>query len=162
MSDLERCYAAALRILGYRFNSTSELRKKLRAKKYEPDVITEVLERLRAERWLDDERYAAAYVRTRQNRKIGSRRIARELNAAGVDQETARLAIRENSDKDREREDLVALCRKRHKLIIRRKGEEYARSFEGRNKLAAYLLNQGYDGALVREVIEEALRAHDS
>jgi regulatory protein len=161
MTDLERCYAAALRILSYRFNSTAELRQKLRAKKYEENVVAEVLQRLRDERWLDDERYAAAYVRTRQNKKVGSRRIARELNAAGVDDETARMAIRENADKDRERDDLLALCRKRHLLMVRRKGEEYASSFEGRNKLAGYLLNQGYDGALVREAIDEVLRAHD-
>jgi regulatory protein len=162
MTDLERCYAAALRILSYRFNSTAELRRKLRSKKYEDAVIDEVLARLRNERWLDDERYAAAFVRTRQNRKIGSRRIARELNAAGVDDETSRLAIRENADKDREREDILALCRKRHTLLVRRKGEEYARSFEGRNKLAVYLLNQGYDGALVRDAIDEVLRANHS
>ena len=160
MTDLERCYAAALRILGYRFNSAAELRKKLRAKKFDNDVIDEALIRLRDEKWLDDERFAASFVRRRQSKRIGSRRIARELNAAGVDDETARLAIGQNADPEREREDLAALARKRHALLVGRKGEEYASSREGRNKLAMYLLNQGYDGALVRETIDEVLRAH--
>ncbi len=37
MSDPERAYASALRILSYRFNSEAELRRKLRAKKFEAD-----------------------------------------------------------------------------------------------------------------------------
>lgn len=159
MTDLERCHAAALRILSYRFNSAAELRKKLRAKKFDDTVIDEALVKLRDEKRLDDERFAASFVRKRQNKRIGSRRIARELNAAGVDDETARLAIGQNADPEREREDLLALARKRHTLLVRRKGKEYPSSREGRNKLAMYLLNQGYDGALVRDVISEILSA---
>ena len=100
MTDAERCYAAAIRILGHRFNSVAELRVKLRAKKFEREVIDETINRLRTEKWLDDERFAGAYVRTRQNRKIGPRRIARELAAAGVDQETARNVIAEHADEN--------------------------------------------------------------
>ncbi len=159
MSDLERCYSAAMRILSYRFNSVAELRTKLRAKKFEDADIDAVLARLREEKWLDDERFAAAFVRTRQQKRIGRRRIERELSAVGVDDDTARAAIREHADPEREREDLLALCRKRRMLLVRRKGEEYAASAEGRNKLITYLLNQGYDAALVRDVITEVLRA---
>ena len=155
MTDAERCYAAAMRILGHRFNSVAELRLKLRAKKFERDIIDETLERLRREKWLDDERFAGAFVRTRQNKRIGSRRIERELAAAGVDRETAKVAIAENADEERELSDLTALCEKRRRLLIRRHGEQYLETAEGRKKLAAYLLNHGYDAALVQRVIKE-------
>jgi regulatory protein len=155
MSDLDRCYAAAMRILGHRFNSVAELRLKLRRKKFENDVIDETLTRLRAEKWLDDERFAGAFVRTRQNKRVGSRRIARELAAAGVDRETAKTALAENADEEREFGDLTALCEKRRRLLIRRHGPEYLETAEGRKKLAAYLLNHGYDAALVQRVIKE-------
>jgi regulatory protein len=155
MTDLERCYLAALRILHHRFNSTAELRRKLKSKKFETEVIDEAVTRLRNEKWLDDSRFASAFVRTRQNKKIGSRRIARELTAAGVNDETARLAIRENADPEREREDLLALVAKRCRMLARRHGDEYVVSPEGRNKLAAYLLKQGYDAALVSDALKQ-------
>jgi regulatory protein len=155
MIDTDRCYAAALRILGHRFNSVAELKQKLRAKKFEREIIDQTISRLREEKWLDDERFADAYVRTRQQRKIGPRRIARELSAAGVDRETARDAIAQYADEERELADLKALYEKRSRLLIRRHGPQYLKTPEGRKKLAAYLLNQGYDAALVERVIKE-------
>ena len=151
--ELERCYHAALRILNYRFNSAAELRRKLRSKKFDDETIAQTLSRLTEEKWLDDERFAGALIRARQNRKVGPRRIARELQAAGVDRDSAQRAMQENADPERMRDDLKALFEKRLRIMVRRHGEEYAASPEGRKKLAAYLLNQGYDAALVMEVI---------
>ena len=153
--ELERCYLAAMRILNYRFNSTAELRRKLRSKKFGDDVIDQTLKRLAEEKWLDDERFAGALVRSRQNKRVGPRRIARELHAAGVDREAADRAMQENTDPERVEEDLRSLLAKRRRIMIRRHGEEYAASPEGRKKLAAYLLNQGYDAALVTRVLKE-------
>ena len=155
MSDADRCYAAAIRILGHRFNSVAELRLKLRAKKFEREIIDETINRLSSEKWLDDERFAGAFVRTRQNKKIGPRRISRELAAAGVDRETARNVIAEHADEERELSDLTALCEKRKRLLIRRHGLQYLETAEGRKKLAGYLLNHGYDAALIQRVIKE-------
>ncbi len=95
------------------------------------------------------------FVRTRKNKKIGPRRIARELAAAGVDRETARDVIAANADEERELSDLTALCAKRSRMLVRRHGPEYLETAEGRKKLAAYLLNHGYDAALVQRVIKE-------
>jgi regulatory protein len=153
--ELERCYLAALRILNYRFNSAAELRRKLRSKKFDDATIAETLARLTQEKWLDDARFAGALVRSRQNRKLGPRRIARELHAAGVDREAARQAMQENADPEREREDLKALYEKKLRMMVRRHGQEYAASPEGRKKLAVYLLNQGYDAALVQSILKE-------
>lgn len=160
MTDLERCYLAATRILAYRFNSTAELRRKLRAKRFEPDVIDATLARLAEEKWLDDERFAGAFVRTRSNKHVGKLRILRELNAAGVNGEAARAAVRENVDPEREQEQLKALCLKRMRTLARRHGEEWLGTDEARNKLTVWLLNQGYDAALVQSVIRETRLVH--
>ena len=100
MSD---CYAAALRILGYRFNSEAELRRKLIAKRFDDETIDATIVRLRDEKWLDDERFAGAYVRTRTQKGIGRLRIRRELMAAGVDDDAAERALRENAGGEEER-----------------------------------------------------------
>ena len=156
MTEIERCYLAELRFLNYGFNSTAELRRKLRSKKFEAAVIEETLTRLESEKWLDDGRFAAAFVRTKQAKRIGPRRIARELSAAGIDPERAKIAIGANADPEREKADLLALLEKKRRLLIRRRGEDFANSAEGRNKLAAYLLNQGYDATLVFEIVGES------
>ena len=139
------CYQAALRILNYRFNSEAELRRKLSAKDYDDDEIETVIARLRNEKWLDDERFAASFVRTRARRRIGAKRIILELRAAGVDDETAARAVKENVDGEEEREKLRALVDRRAALLA---------TPEGRKKLFSYLLRQGYDSALISSEIK--------
>jgi len=126
------CYVAALRILGYRFNSEAELRRKLAAKRYDEETIAATLVRLREEKWLDDDRFAGLYVRTRVQKGIGRLRIRRELTAAGVSDEAAELAIRENASGEEER--LQAAYEK----LVRRLGDQ-------REKIMTRLLRQGYE-----------------
>ena len=158
MSD-DRCYHSALRILSHRFNSELELRRKL-GRKFEKADVDAAVERLRQEHWIDDERFAAAFARARANRRVGGRRIVRELKAAGVSGEAATQAVAENLDADREREAVRALCDKKARALTRRYGEGYTGTEEGRNKLAVYLLNQGYDAALVYEALKEIRVVH--
>ncbi|GAC1437780.1 MAG: regulatory protein RecX [Thermoanaerobaculia bacterium] len=158
---MDDCYIAALRILKFRFNSEGELRRKLRAKRFDRAAIEETVTRLRDEKWLDDERFAGAFVRTRMLKKLGPRRIERELQAAGIDRETAGRVVREHNSEEREREDLQSVYDKRRRMMTRRHGDAYPDTPEGRNKMAAYLLKQGYDAALVRSVVKETPVADD-
>jgi regulatory protein len=155
MGDRDRCYAAAIRILNYRWNSTAELRRKLRAKGFDSETIESTLGRLAAEKWLDDQRFAGAYVRGR-HKKRGRVRLRHELIRAGIASEVINQAVDENVDREVERAQAAALAEKRLPTLIRRYGPAVAR-----NKLTAYLLNQGYDAALVRAVIKETKVAQD-
>jgi regulatory protein len=148
------CYTSALRILRYRFNSETELRRKLRAKKFEKDDIDATIVRLHREKWLDDERFAAAFVRTRANKRVGRLRIRRELQAAGVNEDDASRAIAENVDQEREGEALRELCGRRLRVLARRERT----SEELHAKLASWLIAQGYDSALVWQVVRDAVR----
>ena len=142
------CYTAALRILQYRFNSEAELRRKLAAKKYDGQDIAAAVARLRDEKWLDDARFADAFVRTRLRKRIGRLRIRRELIAAGVDDDVAAAALRRNEDEGGEREAALAVARKRAARLDLATPED-------RNKLKAYLLKQGYDLSLIHDVVRE-------
>jgi len=147
------CYTAALRILSFRFNSTGELRRKLRAKKFAEDEISATLERLTAEKWLDDERFAGAYARTRTQKRVGRLRILRELSEAGVGNEAARHAVAESTEEDREREAAREAAAKKLRVLMRRPGENV------RQKLAAYLMRQGFDMSLAIEIAKELTAA---
>jgi len=155
VDDLDRCYLSALRILKYRFNSAGELRRKLRAKGFERDVIDATVMRLASEKWLDDERFAAAYVRTRSQKRKGRLRIRRELIGAGVSDDIIQRAVSENVDVEDEHARALALAQKRLANLSRRYAPEVVR-----NKLTVYLLNQGYDAALVRGILKEIKVAH--
>jgi len=133
MKLMADCYVAALRILGYRFNSEAELRRKLFAKRFDEETIAATLTRLRDEKWLDDERFAAAYVRTRVLKGIGRLRIRRELMGLGVDEDVVERAVRENAAEG-EDERLRAAYEK----LARRLGGD-------RDKIAARLLRQGFE-----------------
>jgi len=134
--DLTPCYAAALRILGYRFNSEAELRRKLEAKRFDEAAIAATLERLRQEKWLDDERFAGAYVRTRVRKGIGRLRIRGELRNAGVSEEAAEAALRENGEGEEER--------------LRAAYEKLARRIDDPRKIAARLQRLGFELSAIR------------
>lgn len=148
--DIERCYTAGLRILNYRFNSEAELRAKLDRKEFPHDVIDAAIERLRREKWLDDGRFAAAFVRTRLRKGIGRLRIKRELQAAGVDSATIAQAL-DIPDHD-DRAAAIVSARKRLAVLRRRDDDDAIRQ-----KLVAYLFRQGYDSSLAIDVVREAL-----
>ena len=156
--DLERCHTVALRILGYRWNSEHELRRKLASKRFEDDVIDTTIARLRDEKWLDDDRFAEAFVRNSAMKRHGRGRVRGALRAAGVDAESADRAIREHLDPEKEREGLEAACAKRIRVLTRKHGPQFLDSDEGRNKLTVWLLNQGYDAALVHAAVQRLMK----
>jgi regulatory protein len=94
MSDVPDAYVTGLRLLARRELSTPQLRSRLAARGCPPDEVDAALERLRAEGALDDRRMARAAASTAARvRHRGRLRILRELEAAGVDRETAREAV---------------------------------------------------------------------
>ncbi|HQU14687.1 MAG: hypothetical protein B7Z66_04365 [Chromatiales bacterium 21-64-14] len=74
----------ALDLLARREHSTSELRRKLRARGVEDTDAEEALQRLSHERLQSDARYAEVYAESRATRGYGPVRIAAELRERGV------------------------------------------------------------------------------
>jgi regulatory protein len=152
LSDLERCYAAAMRILNHRFNSEAELQRKLALKEFDGGTIDATIGKLRREKWLDDERFAASFVRARTRKGLGKLRVQRELAAAGVDRETIARALDTSVPDHDERAAALSAARKRLAILNRRRDDPRIRE-----KLVAYLFRQGYDSSLALGVVREAL-----
>ena len=78
--DYKEAYAMALRLLNVRFLSEGELRKKLKAKEAGPDVCDAVLDKLKSERFIDDERLATEVFRLyARKQQYGRRYIVNRL-----------------------------------------------------------------------------------
>lgn len=143
---------AALRLLAVRPRSEAELTRRLRMKGYEPQIAEEVIGRLRELGVIDDAAFAGTLVRDRVRlRPQGARRLANELRAKGVDDETARAAIRETMEGEDtgERE----LARRAAEKWRPRTGEEPARA---RRRLHGFLTRRGFDSEVIREILDEA------
>jgi regulatory protein len=126
---------AALRLLAVRPRSAAEIA------------------RLREQGLIDDAAFAGSLVRDRVRlRPQGARRMAGELRAKGVDEAIARAAIRETLDD--EATDEAGLARRAAAKWRPRPGEEPAAA---RRRLHGFLTRRGFDGDVVREVIDEAL-----
>jgi regulatory protein len=94
MSDSERPYLDALRLLARRELSEAQVRERLARRGHAPGDIEAVVARLKAAQAIDDGRAAAAIARKAAGRR--SRLHARRtVEAAGIAPETARRAVDE-------------------------------------------------------------------
>src|SRR5680860_367450 len=85
---------SALNLLSFRARSATELRRRLRQKKFPDDVIDQCISEMEAKALVDDATFAESFVRDRVNlRPRGARKLTNELRAKGVDSETAEAAV---------------------------------------------------------------------
>jgi regulatory protein len=81
----EELYAAAIRALARRAHSVYEMKQALERRAVDPAIIPAVIARLRANKYLDDTRYARDFARRHASgRRQGRFRIERELRRRGV------------------------------------------------------------------------------
>jgi regulatory protein len=133
-------YIDALRMLGRRELSEAQVRQRLARKGHDPDAVEAAVDRLRAERAIDDARVAEAIAHNETAlRRHGKLRVKRQLERAGIAPPLARSAIEsvfEGVDNDAMIE--TALTRKlrgREKIADER---EFGRLFR-------YLVGQGFE-----------------
>ncbi|WP_295746268.1 recombination regulator RecX [uncultured Limosilactobacillus sp.] len=145
-----KVYSRALDYLSYQPRTVAELQKKLADLEAAPEQIEQVVERLKAERLLDDRQYAKAYVRTMVNTSLkGPRVISQKLAQKGVSPADIEGGLAEFSA-----EQQAANARKLAGKLYRR----YHRSSTRRRqqKVEQSLAVQGYGFGLARQVAAEA------
>lgn len=79
--------------LARREHSRVELARKLKARGFAADAISEVLDELADQRLQSDSRHADAYIRSRAERGYGPQRIVAELKARGSTDDLIRAAL---------------------------------------------------------------------
>ena len=151
MQDL---HAAALRALMRRAHSIHEMKKYLGRRADAPDLVGQVIARLRQEKYLDDARYALEYARQHaESRRQGRFRIARELRARGVPDAHIEAAVEAVFSETDESE----LVRARLKRRIAR----LSFPLDQRKLASLYgsLLRAGFSAELIRAELRAATRA---
>lgn len=114
-----------------------------------------VLERLVKERFIDDGRYAEAYVREKSRLSgWGARKIAMQLRQKGVSQAIIDDALRQLDSN-------VELPRLVDKLRRKIRTTKYTSDYELRGKLMRYALSLGFDYDIVQRAVEDSLEEPD-
>ena len=141
----------ALRWLGSRELTVAQLRTRLTRRHFPSDVIATVVDRLVAEGLLDDQRAAAS--RARHGlviRRHGRHRVLRQVQALGVDRETASKAVAAAfDDVDEEAQVADALARRLRGAPVPTDRKALARLF-------AWLLRQGFDADKIRNALRRS------
>ncbi|MBQ7011311.1 MAG: regulatory protein RecX [Clostridia bacterium] len=137
----EECYLAyeaGVRILAYGDNSSADLRRKLRLKKYSAYAAEKAVELLKAKGYIDDFTLLNDKVIYYANEKLhGRRRIIAELTAKGFTRREVERALERC-------EGAIDFSRNRARLIEQRFGRSKERSAEEIVKIKAFLYRNGY------------------
>ncbi len=131
----------ALGLLVRREHSQRELVRKLQARGVEADQAREAVERLAAEGWQDDVRFAQSLVRMRSASGYGPLHIRAELGTHGLDSELIASAM-DTFDGDWKQNA--------RDLVCRRFGEAGPQDLAQRRKAADLLARRGFDGDSIR------------
>jgi regulatory protein len=143
---------AAVAMLARRPRSEREVRQRLRRRKFEPELVEQTMARLRSAKLLDDAEYARVFTEARDRQSPrGSRLIARELRASGVDAAIADSAASAVSDDDAA-----------YRLASRRRRSLAALDRDAfRNRLGGYLQRRGFDWDTCRATVERCWRERE-
>ncbi len=140
----------ALNYVSYQARTVEEVRRKLREKGYETDVIDDAVLHLFSYGYLDDEAYAMAYVRSKfSGSGYGPRRLSADLAKRGVDRGILDRVIVEALRGDELKEAALQQGRKRWDDLER---ETDLR--KRKKKVMDFLVRRGFDFGLVREVVD--------
>lgn len=146
--EIERAYERALNFLSYRPRSEAEVRRNLREKNLEEDVIEAVIERLTRAGLLDDREFARYWVENRlQFKPRGARALRQELWEKGVPDPIISETIECVDENDAARRVAEDGARRMAHL----QPDAFCR------KLSAYMARRGFSYAVIKPLVEEML-----
>ena len=142
----QRCLNAAIRYLGYRPRSESEVRQRLQRKGFDTDCIEKALTRLKEQGLVDDAAFARFWTDNRESFSPRSRWLTRlELQRKGLDSGTIEAVISEVDDEQAAYRAALVKARRLpasdYQLFRRRLGE--------------YLKRRGFGYEIIKETIEK-------
>jgi regulatory protein len=179
--EMQSVYEGAIRFLSYRPRSAREVEMRLRKKGHAPEQIATVIEKLRAQRYVDDAEFARFWVQQRMAfSPRGPRLLRSELRQKGVASEVVDAVLAEQVEAQEESEqraeevaalwgettgdapapgsdlaNALALAQKKWRTFGRLDPQT------ARRRLSGFLMRRGYDYGTVDSVIRRLLAGDD-
>ena len=133
----------------YQERCVKDVKDKLKSYDIPQKSKDEILDYLLDNRFVDNERFAKAFVRGKVNQSgWGVNKIRFHLMQKGIDKELIDEALGQ-TDEEVYRQRLIDILKTKSKTV------KAASDFEKKRKLAAYAMQKGFEGPLVWEVVKE-------
>ena len=131
---LSNIYNKALDVISRREHSEKELENKLLKKFESSELIDLVIERLKTNNLLNDERYAEMYVRIRKRKGFGPKRIGYELSSRGINNSISSQAL----------DEIGGWKEAAHDTFNKKYRNGIADDFKNKSKQKVFLQNRGF------------------
>lgn len=142
---------SAFRFLGRRHHSYQEIFKKLLNKGYKKEDISEVLEKMKREGFVDDLLFAKAFAEEKlTKKKLGLIKVKAELMKKGVDRKIIDAAL-SDADSSMMESNAVLLIEKKIKFL---KGKE-SDTKKIKQKLFSFLYSKGFDSEIITSALNK-------
>lgn len=148
----------AFRHLGRRLLSENELRLKLKLKKYDENIIEEIIEDLKEKKYLNDIEFANVFSQENiKNKFWGKNKVKAELMKRGINNEIISQVLSEKFPEGNDLANAVELAEKKYKLLSKRSLDQK----KIKEKLITFLFSKGYDYEVITEAIEKLIKNRD-
>jgi regulatory protein len=146
-SQRYRCKAMALNYLAICPRSALEMERYLGKKKFDHDLIREIVSAIARAGYIDDADYAARYIENKLRKKpVGKQLLTRELLKKGISRQIINHALKETESLHTDPDALYDIARKKY-AVVKDKKNSIA-------KLSYSLHSRGFDTEMVSTVIE--------
>ena len=156
--DFESLYRRASGYCARRETCRGDLEKKFRAAEIEPDLIDRVLDRLEQEKFIDEQRYAHAFVHDKAAfARWGRLKIRNALRLKGIDKHLIDIALEEEIDEKTYRQTLRELLSAKLRSLKFDPSDRHA-TYLAAQKLARFAASRGFEAEAVFREIEHLNR----
>lgn len=142
---------SAFRFLVRRHHSYQEIFKKLLNKGYKKEDISEVLEKMKREGFIDDILFAKAFAEEKlTKKKVGLIKVKAELMKKGVDRKIIDAAL-SDADSSMMESNAVLLIEKKIKFLKGKESDEK----KIKQKLFSFLYSKGFDSEIITSALNK-------
>lgn len=148
----------AFSYIARRHHSIFEIKTKLRQKKYDKDLIEEIITDLSVSKYLDDYEFSRVFTEENVRLKLwGKNKIKAELMKRGVDARIISEVMSENFPEGNDFNSAIELAKKKVKILTKRNFEEK----KLKQKLYVFLSSRGYDYETSREAVDKVIGGYE-
>lgn len=149
MEDEQKALKVALRFLKVRPRSIFEVRRKLKEKKCNSEIVEKVISKLVEQKLLDDQKFARSWIGFRENlRPTGLRLLRLELKKFGIAEEILQNVLKPQQDSDFQLQ-LALKAAEKKKKYLQLSHEEYFQ------KMSGFLARRGFDWPVIEKAIKK-------
>ena len=149
----KRAKLRAMHLLQKKDYTEYQLREKLKSGSYPENLIDDALDYVKSYHYVDDERYARAYLADCLGRR-SKKRICQDLLSRGIDKEVASSVMEELFQ---EMDGEAAEIELAKTLLHKRHFDPKSADFKDSQKQMAYLMRKGFSSDVIREVMRTFL-----